>query len=119
MTGNESERKNLSISRLITFDVLVALISCAVLIESHVSWEIGAILLIIAVMANIAVVLHRKKIERWTSVSLAILYGCGLAGAILSCLLSFTWWKLLVIPFPLVFFLKYINKLKTGGASQA
>ena len=118
MTDNATATKKLSIARLIMFDIVVALLSCAVFIKSHVSWDIGIVLLVLVVAANIFVVFRGDKIERWTSIHLTILYGCCSIGAIVWCIFSFSWWKLLVIAFPLVSFVKYANKLKTNRVSE-
>ena len=109
----------LRILQIILFDVIVGLFAGLLVFEKANRWPILLAIVPLLLFFNIRQFRRMRGSDRRASITLPLLYGTGLVYATLWTIFSFEWWKLLIVPIPLLLMIYFLQRTKHASRNYA
>jgi hypothetical protein len=106
--------------QIVLLDVAVSVFVGLLVFEKASRWPVLLVMVPLLLFFNIKLIRRMRDGSRRVSIALPLVYGTGLVYAVLWTILSFEWWKLLIIPIPLFFMVYFLQRAKhTAGDDVA
>jgi hypothetical protein len=104
----------LKIVQVIMLDVAVGLFFGLMVFEKTNRWPILLIVFPVLLFINVKHLDSVSANSRRTPLTMAIVYGIGLAWGLLWTAVSFEWWKLAILPMPLFFMVYFLQRARNA-----
>jgi len=102
----------LKLLQIILFDVAISLFVGLLVFEKANRWPVVIVIVPLLLFFNIKQI--RREGGRRASTALPVVYGTGFLYGVLWTILSFEWWKLLIVPVPLLFLIYFHQRSKSA-----
>ena len=100
--------------QIVMFDAAAGLFSGLLIFEKTSRWPILLVVVPLVLFFNLKQLGHMEDIRRRARTFLVVVYAAGFVYGVVWTISSFEWWKLLIIPVPLLLLLYFLQRVRNN-----